>query len=92
MSSLVLRSLSILLGLFFIFIGIMKISPHISKDLHRDLVGVSSPRVEVVCVCVRGVGKTSLELIMHLSALKSGPRVFILAANAIATIAQSSCG
>ncbi|XP_052862657.1 novel acetylcholine receptor chaperone [Anopheles cruzii] len=37
MSSLVLRSLSILLGLFFIFIGIMKISPHISKDLHRDL-------------------------------------------------------
>ncbi|KFB51718.1 AGAP007501-PA-like protein [Anopheles sinensis] len=40
MSSLVLRSLSILLGLFFIFIGIMKISPHLSKDLHRDLVSV----------------------------------------------------
>lgn len=37
-SSIVLKSLSILLGLFFIFIGAMKITPHLSKDLHKDLV------------------------------------------------------
>lgn len=30
--------LSILLGLFFLFTGFMKISPYISKELHRDLV------------------------------------------------------
>nr|CAG4636659.1 EOG090X0IKQ [Eubosmina coregoni]SVE70174.1 EOG090X0IKQ [Eubosmina coregoni] len=37
MASIVLRSLSIFLGLFFIFVGIMKITPYISKDLHKDL-------------------------------------------------------
>ncbi|CAO1312546.1 unnamed protein product [Diamesa hyperborea] len=37
MTSIVLKSLSILLGIFFIFIGFMKISPYISKELHRDL-------------------------------------------------------
>lgn len=38
-STIVLKSLSILLGLFFIFIGAMKLTPHLSKELHRDLVG-----------------------------------------------------
>jgi len=38
MASIVLKSLSIFLGLFFIFVGIMKITPYISKDLHKDLV------------------------------------------------------
>lgn len=37
-SSVVLKSLSILLGVFFIFIGYVKISPFLSKDLHKDLV------------------------------------------------------
>lgn len=37
-SSIVLKSLSILLGLFFIFIGAMKLTPHLSKELHKDLV------------------------------------------------------
>ncbi|KAL7046448.1 hypothetical protein ACKWTF_002575 [Chironomus riparius] len=36
-TSIVLKSLSILLGLFFLFTGFMKISPYISKELHRDL-------------------------------------------------------
>ncbi|XP_059612957.1 novel acetylcholine receptor chaperone [Phlebotomus argentipes] len=36
-TSIVLKSLSILLGLFFIFIGTMKLSPYFSKELHRDL-------------------------------------------------------
>lgn len=36
-SNIVLKSLSILLGLFFIFVGIMKIGPYLSKELHRDL-------------------------------------------------------
>jgi len=36
-NTIVLRSLSILLGLFFIFIGIVKLTPYISKDLHKDL-------------------------------------------------------
>ncbi len=38
MGSIVLKSLSVLLGLFFIFVGILKISCFLSKDLHRDLV------------------------------------------------------
>lgn len=37
-TSIVLKSLSILLGVFFVFMGIMKISPMVSKELHRDLV------------------------------------------------------
>ncbi|CAH4020383.1 novel acetylcholine receptor chaperone [Pieris brassicae] len=37
MGSIVLKSLSILLGLFFIFMGITKISPFISKELHKEL-------------------------------------------------------
>ncbi len=37
MSKLVLKSLSILLGAFFIFMGALKVTPKISKDLHKDL-------------------------------------------------------
>ena len=37
MSKIVLRSLSILLGSFFIFLGVLKITPRISRDLHKDL-------------------------------------------------------
>ncbi|XP_011506446.1 PREDICTED: transmembrane protein 35 [Ceratosolen solmsi marchali] len=37
MGSLVLKSLSILLGIFFVFVGTMKLTSHISKDLHKDL-------------------------------------------------------
>ena len=37
MTKIVLRSLSILLGAFFIFLGVLKITPRISKDLHKDL-------------------------------------------------------
>lgn len=51
-STIVLKSLSILLGLFFIFIGAMKLTPHLSKELHRDLVGATA-----------GVGVVSLTLI-----------------------------
>ncbi|XP_026485796.2 novel acetylcholine receptor chaperone [Vanessa tameamea] len=36
-SSIVLKSLSILLGIFFIFVGITKLTPFISKELHKDL-------------------------------------------------------
>lgn len=38
--AIVLRSLSILLGLFFIFVGTMKLTSYISKDLHKDLVSL----------------------------------------------------
>ncbi|XP_023346841.1 transmembrane protein 35A [Eurytemora carolleeae] len=37
MTKLVLNSLNILLGLFFIFLGVLKISPLISRELHKDL-------------------------------------------------------
>jgi len=37
MAALVIRSLNILLGIFFTFLGILKITPNISKDLHKDL-------------------------------------------------------
>ncbi|XP_061709781.1 novel acetylcholine receptor chaperone [Cydia pomonella] len=37
MGSIVLKSLSILLGVFFIFVGITKLTPFISKELHKDL-------------------------------------------------------
>ena len=37
MSKIVLRSLSVLLGAFFIFLGVLKITPRISRDLHKDL-------------------------------------------------------
>ncbi|OXA41707.1 transmembrane protein 35B [Folsomia candida] len=35
-SLIVLKSLSILLGIFFIFLGVMKVTPFISKELHKD--------------------------------------------------------
>lgn len=37
-STIVLKTLSILLGIFFILLGALKISPHISRELHKDLV------------------------------------------------------
>jgi len=37
MTKIVLKTLSVLLGAFFIFLGILKITPKISKDLHKDL-------------------------------------------------------
>ncbi len=37
MSKIVLKSLSVLLGAFFIFLGALKVTPRISKDLHKDL-------------------------------------------------------
>ncbi|VVC29068.1 DoxX family [Cinara cedri] len=36
MASIVLRSLSILLGVYFLFVGTLKISPVVSKELHKD--------------------------------------------------------
>lgn len=41
MGSIVLKSLSVLLGIFFVFVGTMKLTSHISKDLHKDLVSRS---------------------------------------------------
>ncbi|CAH1709500.1 unnamed protein product [Macrosiphum euphorbiae] len=37
MGSIVLKSLSVLLGIFFLFVGTLKMSPVISKELHKDL-------------------------------------------------------
>lgn len=37
MAKLVIRSLNVLLGLFFIFLGSLKITPSIIRDLHKDL-------------------------------------------------------
>ena len=37
MSKIVLRSLSVLLGAFFIFLGALKVTPRLSRDLHKDL-------------------------------------------------------
>ncbi|KAK7022872.1 DoxX-like [Halocaridina rubra] len=37
MASIVLKSLSVLLGIFFIFVGATKLTPKISKELHKDL-------------------------------------------------------
>lgn len=45
-STLVLKSLSILLGLFFVFIGTMKITPYLSKDLHKDLVSIGRRQMD----------------------------------------------
>lgn len=41
MGSIVLKSLSVLLGIFFLFVGTLKISPVISKELHKDLVRIN---------------------------------------------------
>lgn len=38
MGSIVLRSLSVLLGVFFVFVGTIKVTSQLSKDLHKDLV------------------------------------------------------
>lgn len=37
MASVVLKTLSVLLGLFFIFVGIMKLTPKLSKEMHKDM-------------------------------------------------------
>ncbi len=57
MSQLVLKSLSILLGIFFIFLGIIKVTGYIDKDLHKDQVRVFGGGIlnvmldEVLIVC-----------------------------------------
>nr|CAG4644451.1 EOG090X0IKQ [Lepidurus arcticus] len=37
MTSVVLKTLSVILGLFFVFVGVMKVAPYISRELHKDL-------------------------------------------------------
>ena len=37
MAALVIRSLNVLLGIFFSFLGTLKITPAISRELHKDL-------------------------------------------------------
>ena len=37
MSALVIRSLNLLLGIFFIFLGFLKMTPNIIRELHKDL-------------------------------------------------------
>lgn len=37
MGSIVLTTLSIFLGLFFIFVGSMKLTPSINRDMHREI-------------------------------------------------------
>ena len=37
MAALVIRSLNVLLGIFFTFLGTLKITPAISRELHKDL-------------------------------------------------------
>ncbi|XP_043275746.1 novel acetylcholine receptor chaperone [Venturia canescens] len=37
MASIVLRSLSVLLGIFFVFVGTIKVTSQLSKELHKDL-------------------------------------------------------
>lgn len=58
-TSIVLKSLSILLGLFFIFIGTMKLSPYFSKELHRDLVSIIFFLITKLFLCVTGCEKFS---------------------------------
>lgn len=37
MKSIVLTTLSVFLGLFFIFVGSMKVTPNINRDMHREI-------------------------------------------------------
>ena len=36
--SIVLTSLSVFLGLFFVFVGCMKLTPNINREMHREIV------------------------------------------------------
>lgn len=47
-NTIVLKSLSILLGLFFIFVGLLKLTPAISKDLFKDLVRIAENLVKAL--------------------------------------------
>ena len=46
---LVIRSLNILLGLFFMFLGSLKITPNIIRDLHKDLRSEYAKYAKVSC-------------------------------------------
>ena len=37
MGSLVLRTLSIFLGMYFVFVGLLKVTPDLHKDIHREI-------------------------------------------------------
>lgn len=54
-NTIVLKSLSILLGLFFVFVGTLKLTPHISKDLYKDLVSIYTDFLTInilMCLCI----------------------------------------
>lgn len=67
MGSVVLKSLSVLLGIFFIFVGTMKLTSIVSKDLHKDLVGCYSVRGFIWCIVVWWgyVGKIVMRLLQR---------------------------
>lgn len=37
MGSIVLTTLSVFLGLFFVFVGLLKVTPHVNKEMHREI-------------------------------------------------------
>jgi len=67
-NTIVLKSLSVLLGLFFIFVGTLKLTPHISKDLYKDLVCVSW-KIDTAGVLpvTRGAAYRFFSLLSHLT-------------------------
>ena len=50
MGSVVLKSLSVLLGIFFVFVGTMKMSSLISKELHKDLVRIGMANCSFITI------------------------------------------
>ena len=42
MASFIIKVLSVTLGLFFIFVGLLKLSPVVNKELYKEMVGSKS--------------------------------------------------
>lgn len=48
-------ALSFALGLFFVFMGTIKLTPRLSKDAYSEMVSKPSRCCAHICVCVGGV-------------------------------------
>lgn len=61
MGSIVLKSLSILLGIFFVFVGTIKVTSYLNKDLHKDLVNKLHclRKILKLVLCKNSVGRSS---------------------------------
>lgn len=79
--SLPLTALSLLLGFFFIFVGLIKITPKVNPDIYRDMVSlVKLNKKNFIKFCLSNKNLVVLTKFFHFTSIPDGdllPEIFV---------------